>query len=368
MTILAEPNVKIQAGATDLSGNELRYVADAIRQNWVTMGYYVARFEREFADMYGVKHAIACASGTAALHLILDALGVDYRHEVIVPTLTFIATVNAVRYVRAVPVFVDADPETWCIDPADVIQSITPRTKAILPAHLYGVPGKLDELRDIARRHDLLLVEDAAEALGALSHGTRAGKGGIAGAFSFYGNKTITTGEGGMVVTDDDALADKIRLLRGQGMQPDRRYWHVVTGYNYRMTDLQAALGCAQLERLPEMLVRRREVLALYRRHLAGVELHAPTYPISQHGAWALAVLLPAFADREQVMGALARMGVETRPTFPTIHRMPMYQSSERFPVADDLAARGLVLPCHPKLSDEDVMYIAYQLKKAIYG
>ncbi|MGB8511125.1 MAG: DegT/DnrJ/EryC1/StrS family aminotransferase, partial [Pyrinomonadaceae bacterium] len=223
----------IPVAAPVLAGREKEYVADCMESGWISSsGKYVELFEAAFAKFCGVRHAVACCNGTVALHLALVALGVAPNDEVIVPTLTFVATANAVTYCGARPVFVDSEPETWNLDPAQVEAKITSRTKGIIAVHLYGQPAEMDALRAVARRHGLFLLEDAAEAHGALYKGRPAGSLGDVAAFSFYGNKIIATGEGGMVTTDDDALAARVRLLRGQGMDTERRYWFPVVGYN----------------------------------------------------------------------------------------------------------------------------------------
>ena len=267
----------IPVAAPVFAGREREYVADCMESGWISSaGKYVELFEAEFAKFCGVRHAVSCCNGTAALHLALAALGVGPGDEVIVPTLTFVATANAVTYCGARPVFADSEAETWNLDPAHVASKITPRTKGIVAVHLYGNPAEMDALRALAHRHGLFLLEDAAEAHGALYRDAHAGSLGDIAAFSFYGNKIIATGEGGMVTTDDDALAARVRLLRGQGMDAERRYWFPVVGYNYRMMNLPAAIGLAQLERAEWHTGRRREIAAdlhasARRRYRAGL-------------------------------------------------------------------------------------------------
>ncbi|HEX5576551.1 MAG TPA: DegT/DnrJ/EryC1/StrS aminotransferase family protein, partial [Gemmatimonadales bacterium] len=229
----------IPVAAPMLVGNEKAYVLDCLDSSWISSaGQYVSRFEAAFADFCGVKHAVACCNGTAALHVALSALGVGPGDEVIVPTLTFVATANAVIQCGARPVFVDSEPETWNIDPALIEAKITPRTKGIIVVHLYGHPAEMESIVSTARRHGLFVVEDAAEAHGAEHNGRRVGSLGDVGIFSFFGNKIITTGEGGMVTTSDDTLAARVRQLKAQGIDPNRRYWYPVIGYNYRMTNV----------------------------------------------------------------------------------------------------------------------------------
>jgi perosamine synthetase len=363
---------KIPVAAPSLIGNEKEYVNDCMESGWISSaGKYIELFEARFAEFCGVKHAVACCNGTIALHLALVALGVRQGDEVIVPTLTFIATANAVTYCGAKPVFVDSEPETWNLDPARVEAEITPRTKGIIAVHLYGHPAKMDELKEIARRHKLFLLEDAAEAHGAIYKGKTIGSIGDAAAFSFYANKIITTGEGGMVVTDDDALAERARLLRGQGMDPKRRYWFPIIGYNYRMMNLPAAIGLAQLEKIDEQLEARKRVAALYRENLQDVDglTRQNEQSWARHVYWMFNVVLEpgVWAQRDDVMEILSRQGIETRPVFYPMHSLPPYIDSARagkFPVAEHLARNGISLPTWAGLKSDDIDYICNALRQ----
>ncbi len=360
----------IPVSSPSFVGNERDYVLDCVDSGWISSaGAYVDRFEAAYAEFCGVRHAVACCNGTAALHLALLALGVAPGDEVIVPTLTFVATANAVTYCGARPVFADSEPETWNLDPAQVAAKITPRTKGIVAVHLYGHPADMDALRALASRHGLFLLEDAAEAHGALHGGRRAGSLGDIAAFSFYGNKIIATGEGGMVTTDDDALAARVRLLRGQGVDPERRYWFPVVGYNYRMMNIPAAIGLAQLERADWHMGRRREVAAAYKQLLGGVKglgwQAERTW--AQHAYWMFTVLLnDGEADgRDRLMTRLHEEGVETRPVFYPVHSLPPYHEAargEEFPVAESLARRGISLPTWAGLSRADQSYVCERL------
>lgn len=365
----------IPVAAPVLAGREREYVADCMESGWISSaGKYVELFESEFAKFCGVRHAVSCCNGTAALHLSLAALGVGPGDEVIVPTLTFVATANAVTYCGARPVFADSEPETWNLDPAHVAAKITPRTKGIVAVHLYGNPADMDALRALADRHGLFLLEDAAEAHGALYRGRPAGALGDIAAFSFYGNKIIATGEGGMVTTDDDALAARVRLLRGQGMDAERRYWFPVVGYNYRMMNIPAAIGLAQLERAAWHMGRRREIAAAYKRLLGDVrELGWQTEPeLTRHAYWMFTVLLEdeleaeAADFRDRLMTRLQEDGVETRPVFYPVHALPPYREASRgeeFPVAESLSRRGVSLPTWAGLSRDDLSYVCERLR-----
>ncbi|MET0625517.1 MAG: DegT/DnrJ/EryC1/StrS family aminotransferase [Pyrinomonadaceae bacterium] len=365
---------RIPVAAPVFAGREKEYVADCMESGWISSGgKYVERFEAAFAEFCGVRHAIACCNGTAALHVTLAALGVGPGDEVIVPTLTFVATANAVTYCGARPVFVDAEPATWNLDPSQVEAKITARTKGIVAVHLYGHPAEMDELRAVAGRRGLFLLEDAAEAHGALYKGRAAGSLGDAAAFSFYGNKIIATGEGGMVTTDDDALAARVRLLRGQGVDPERRYWFPVVGYNYRMMNLPAAVGLAQLERADWHTGRRREVAARYLELLRGVSClrWQDESEWARHAYWMFTVILgrESGVGRDALMERLEERGIETRPVFYPVHLLPPYREAargEEFPVAEWLAQRGLSLPTWAGLGGDDLSYVCETLRECL--
>jgi perosamine synthetase len=312
-----------------------------------------------------VAHGVSAVNGTAALHLAFAALGIGPGDEVIVPTLTYIASVNAIAYTGAKPVFVDSDPACWNLDPDQIERAITPRTRAIEVVHLYGHPADMDPILEIAARHNLHVVEDAAESHGALYKGRRVGALGTVAAFSFFGNKIITTGEGGMLVTADDELAAHARHLRGQGVSPTRTYWHDILGFNYRMTNIAAAMGCAQLERVDETLSAKRTVAGWYRRDLEGID----GVTLQDEASWARCVfwmnsILVAPELRDPLMSHLAGEGVETRPFFHPAHTMPVYRSAESFPVAERLGASGINLPSYADLEEAQVAGICRSIRR----
>ncbi len=352
----------------DLSGNERRYVLDCIESSWISSnGEYIARFEGAFADYVGARHAIAVCNGTVALHLALHCLGIGPGDEVIVPTFTYIASVNTIAQTGARPVFADSRETDWLLDPDDVEARITSRTRAILLVHLYGAACDDAPIREIARRRNLKVVEDCAEALGTTIRGRHVGLAGDVGSFSFFGNKTLTTGEGGMVVTNDDALGALMRQVRGQGQSLTRRYWHEVMGFNYRMTNVAAAIGLAQIERVGPILARKQRLGALYRSLAAPLPVvfqEIPDHAVSSH--WLVTLLLPKGVDRERLMQGMASDGVETRPVFYCAHTMPMYVSTEAFPIAQDIAERGVSLPSYPTMSDDDVDRVVGALRRAL--
>jgi perosamine synthetase len=364
----------IPVAAPMLVGNEKAYVMECLESSWISSsGQYVSRFEAGFADFCGVKHAIACCNGTAALHVALRALGVGPGDEVIVPTLTFVATANAVVHCGARPVFVDSEPETWNMDPSLIEAKIGARTKAVVVVHLYGHPVDMDAIASIARRHGLFVVEDAAEAHGAEYKGHRVGSLGDLATFSFFGNKIITTGEGGMVTTNDDTLASKVRQLKGQGIDPSRRYWHPVIGYNYRMTNVAAAIGLAQLEQSQWHLQRRLETAAWYRELLRDVPwlTWQREQEWAKHAYWMFSVVLDdrLAVDRDEVMGLLQEQGVETRPVFYPNHILPPYRElcpEGDFPTAERIAERGISLPTWAGLTYDDVSYVCGSLSRCL--
>ncbi|WBB81588.1 DegT/DnrJ/EryC1/StrS family aminotransferase [Micromonospora sp. WMMD882] len=354
-----------------LSGLEERYVLDAVRSGWISsQGPYLQRFEAEFAERVGATTAVATSNGTVALHLVLAAAGVGPGDEVIVPALTYVATANAVRYCGARPVCVDVSADTWCVDPERVRAAVGPRTRAVLAVDLYGHPADYPALRAICDRHGLLLVADAAESFGATLHGRPTGSLADATTFSFFGNKIVTSGEGGCVTTSDPALADRMRLLRNQGMDPQRRYFFPEVGFNYRLTNVCAALLCAQLARADDILARRDAVLRGYERELAdAVRLRPqPVAAGARRAPWMASFLVDgAPGTRDELARGLDRLGVETRPFFVPIPRLPPYaDDTAAIPVSVDLGRRGLNLPTYPELTDTDVKVISERVRQAL--
>jgi len=364
---------KIAIAMPNLNGNEKKYVNDCMDTSWISSaGKYVSLFEEAFAEFTGSAAAISCCNGTVALHIPLIALGIGPGDEVIVPSLTYIATANAVRYCGAKPVFADCLPDTWNIDPEDIKRKISDKTKGIIPVHIYGNPCDMDSIMEIAREHGLFVLEDAAECLGASYKDKKAGTFGVAGTFSFFGNKIITTGEGGMIVTDDPELDSKMRQIKGQGQDPDRRYWFTMVGYNYRMTNIEAAIGLAQLENINEHIAFRRRVAEWYKEELAGLEDYLQFQKITEGAEniwWMFSILLTdkVKLGRDEFMKAMGDLGIETRPVFYPMHIMPVYEDKNAAcPVSEKVAARGLNLPTHSLLTREDVSYICDAIKNLI--
>jgi len=350
-----------------LVGNELKYVTDCVQSSWISsVGTYVQKFEEAFAGFCGSEHAVACSNGTTALHLALLALGVKPGDEVIVPTLTYVATANAVVYCGATPVFVDGEPDTWNMDPERIEALITPRTKGIIPVHLFGHACEMDAIMEIAQRRGLFVLEDAAEAPGAEFRGKRVGSIGHAATFSFFGNKIITTGEGGMVTTDDRALADEMRRLKNHGMDPQRKYWFPTVGYNYRMTNVACAIGLAQLEKIDWHLGQREQIAAWYREFLAGVPgiSWQAEREWTRHVWWLFTMVMDESVPltRFELMEGLKERGVEGRQIIYPIHQLPPYQNPAhegKFPIATRTVDRGLHLPTWGGLTREQVKHVA---------
>jgi len=345
---------------------ELANVVEAVRSGWVSSkGNFIIEFEEKFARYCGVSHGVATANGTVALHLALVALGIGAGHEVIVPSLTFIATANAVRYAGAKPVLVDSHPDYWCLDPAAIERAITPKTKAIIPVHLYGHPCDMEPIADIAKRHHLYIIEDAAESHGAEYKGRKVGSLSDIACFSFYGNKIITTGEGGMCLSDDEGLVQRMRVLRDHGATPGKPFWHDVVGFNYRMTNLQAALGVAQLQKIDTFVEKKRLLATWYGNALKGpfdrgAIQPPPEMPWAKSVYWMYTVLVAGSLGigSGDVISRLRDRGIEARPVFYPVEAMPMYRRPKRSPVAEDLSQRGLSLPSSVNLTAEQVRYI----------
>jgi perosamine synthetase len=377
-TALAAPFLPV--AEPDLGALEEELVLEAVRSGWVSsLGRFVTEFETSFAAFCGVKHGVATSNGTTALHLCLAAMGIGAGDEVIVPSLTFVATAAAVRHAGATPVFVDCEPEIGTIDAALLERAITPKTRAIIVVHLFGHPANMDPVVAIAKAHGLRVIEDAAEAHGATYKGRRVGDLADASCFSFYGNKVITTGEGGMVLTNEEQLMKRLRLLRDHAMDPTRRYWHAEVGFNYRLTNPLAALGVAQLRRFAEIAGKRQRVLDTYRRLCseAGLDIKLnPRRSWAEPIPWLVCAILPADSPaglRESACDALRSAGVDTRPYFIPLHTLPPYREYRRIgrdgsqlSETESLASRGFNLPSSGSLNERDVSRVVDSLKAAM--
>jgi len=338
----------------NLNGNEFKYLTDAFMSTWISSsGEYIGRFENEFSKYIDCQYGVACSNGTVAIHLALITLGIGEGDEVIVPDLTFAATINTVLHANAIPVIVDVEEDSWCIDPKEIENAITPKTKAIIPVHIYGQACDMATIMKIAKKYNLKVIEDCAEAHGAMYDGKKVGSFGDIGCFSFYGNKVITTGEGGMCVTNNAELDEKMRVLRDHGMSKTKRYWHDVVGYNYRMTNLQSAIGLAQLERIEEIHKNRKQYEDNYKEIL-----NQNNFTFQQdiknrrRITWLVSVLLDETIDREKYIQKLKEKGIDARPFFYPLSDMEIYKSycKNETPITHRLSQVGLNLPTYESL------------------
>lgn len=323
-------HMKLAIAQPQLNGKELDYLLDGFLSTWISStGKYVTEFEKKFSDYCGRKFGVATSNGTTALHLALVALGIGKGDEVIVPDITFAATINAVLYTGATPVIVDIEEDGWCIDPDEVERAVTSKTKAIIPVHIYGQPCDMGKIMDIAKKHNLYVVEDCAEAHGAMYDGKKVGSFGDIGCFSFFGNKVITTGEGGMCITNSPELEQKMRLYRDHGMSRERKYYHEVVGFNYRMTNLQAAIGVAQLENIDSTLKWRAELENMYRDSLEkvdGIQLQRNDLPKREKITWLVTAYVDNEKKRDVCMKAMMDADIDVRPFFVPLSEMEIYK------------------------------------------
>jgi perosamine synthetase len=355
-----KPKMILTAGPS-ITQKEIEYVCDAVSHGWnENWDGYLRRFEKAFAEYVGTRFALCTSSCTGALHLALLGLGIGPGDEVLVPEIGWVATASAVVYTGATPVFVDVDPETWCLDPDSAARAVTPRTRAIIPVHLYGHPTDMVAVTRLARAHNLKVLEDAAPALGAEVHGKKVGGLGHAATFSFQGAKIMVTGEGGMFVTDDEALFERVRHLGDHGRHPHIPFFINAVGYKYKMSNLQAALGLAQLERIEELVARKRLIFGWYRQRLEGVpglRLNAER-PWARNICWMSSVVIDdsVGVGRDAVIAGLRQRHIDSRPFFPPMSSFPMFASrAEANPVAYRLARQGLNLPSGHNLTEEMV-------------
>lgn len=357
-----------------LAGNELEYVIDCIKSNWISsLGKYISQFEERFAQYCGVRYGVCTTSGTTALHLALVSLGIGKGDEVIVPAFTMVAPVFAILYTGAKPVLVDCEPETWNMDVTQIEKKLTRNTRAILPVHIYGHPCDMEPILEIARKYNLYVVEDAAEAHGAEYKGKKVGGIGDVGCFSFYANKLITTGEGGMIVTNNEEVAQKARRLKDQAYSPEKRFLHTDLGFNYRMTNIQAAIGLAQLEKMDELVERRRKNARLYGellREVEGIRL-PPQKEWAKNVYWMYSILIEdGFRiSRDELQVKLRENGVDTRPFFIPMHQQPAFRNlglfeGESYPVSEEISRTGMYLPSGSGLKEEEIEQVCTTLKR----
>lgn len=351
-----------------LGSREKKYVEDCIHTNWISSsGKYLKLFEEKFSAYCGQRYGIATTNGTTALHLALAALGIGPGDEVIMPTFTIASPAFAVLYCGAKPIFADSQKDTWNIDPARIEAKITKKTKAIMPVHIYGHPCDMEPIMRVAKRNKLIVIEDAAESHGAEYHGEKVGGIGQLSCFSFYGNKIITCGEGGMVLTSDKKIAQRCGRLKNLAFQESKRFWHEEIGFNYRMTNIQAAMGLAQLERIEQLVEKRRRNARIYNSLLS--DIRGLTLPVERQGCknvyWMYSILIGKDfgLNRGEFMRRLKEEGIETRTFFIPMHQQPILKkmglvSQDVFPVADDIARRGLYLPSGGGLKRSEIEYV----------
>lgn len=348
------------------AGNEVKYLEQVIKSKWLGGGPFVERFEKAFTQYCDMKYGTAVSNGTNALYLIFKTLGIGPGDEVIVPDNTFITPSSMAVHAGAKPILVDVQKDTFNIDPKLVENAITPKTKAIIPVHLLGHPADMDEINEIAAKHHIMVIEDAAEAHGALYKKRKAGSLAPISFFSFYGNKTITSGEGGMILSNDKEFIDKCNLLRGHGMRPEKRYWHEVVGYNYRMTDLQAAVGVAQFEKIDQFLKQKRGVADIYHERLSHVKgIVLPTvrnYVTHSYWMYQIIVTKEFPLSRDELASELKKRNIDTRRAFYPAHVQPPYLQKGSFPNSDYCSESGLMIPMGANLTNEQVNYVCDQI------
>ncbi|HET6995257.1 MAG TPA: DegT/DnrJ/EryC1/StrS family aminotransferase [Chitinophagaceae bacterium] len=352
---------------------EIGYVDDAIRHGWGSRCYeYIYRFEKEFAQYQGAKYSLATSSCTGAIHIALMALGVKAGDEVILPDITWIASVEPVLYIGAIPVFVDVLPDSWCIDPVKMQAAITSKTKAVIPVHVYGNVCEMNEILAISKKHGLAVLEDAAEGLGSEYHGVKAGSIGDVGVFSFHGTKTISTGEGGMLVTNRQDVIEKARILNDHGRDPriGKTFWMENYGYKYKMSNLQAAMGCAQIERANELVNKKREIFNWYKELLADLPCQMNPEPSHvKNSYWMPTIVIDkniAF-DREALFQYMKEHNIDSRPFFYPLSSLPMFTEKKENLVAYDIYNRGVNLPSYHDLTREDVEYVCSVIHQFIH-
>ncbi len=347
-----------------LDGNELEYITDCIKNSWISsQGKYVTNFEDKFCEYVGSNYALAVSNGTVALHLALVALGIGPGDEVLVPNLTFAAPVNAILYVGATPILVDVDPDSMCINPELAMASISDRTKAIIVVHLYGHPADMDTIVKFSKINNLKIIEDCAEAIGSKYRDKHVGIFGDIGTFSFYGNKTITTGEGGMLVTNSKKIYDHAKILRDHGMSVEKKYWHNEIGFNYRLTNMQAAIGLAQLERIEYFIERKQFSASEYNKRLRDSKFFKipknKLNVINSYWMYSIVLSQDCLHQKEELMNHLSKNHIESRPIFFPIHCMPPYKkystSNQSYEVSSYLSKGGLCLPSSPFNSISDI-------------
>ena len=361
-------NIKIPVYKPSINGNEKKYVNECLESTWISSkGKFLNKFELEFSKYLGVKYSSSVSNGTVAIHLALKALDLGQGDEIIVPSFTYIASVNAIDYVGANPVFVDSREDTWNLDVNEVEKKISQKTKAVLSVHLYGSACDMDKLLMLCKKHNIYLIEDTAEAFGSKYNDRCLGTFGDISTFSFFGNKTITTGEGGMVCTNNKILIEKVNKLKNQGLSNEKEYWHDILGFNYRMTNICAAIGLAQLENADSIIYKKIKISKIYKRELSDQGLNFQSQPLNSiHSQWMFSILVSSNILRDKIRSDLKSKGVETRPFFNPAHKMPVFKTNDKFKTAEFISDRGLNLPSYPDLKEDQIIFICKIIIKSI--
>jgi perosamine synthetase len=348
-----------------LNGNEKEYVNKCLDEKWISSrGQFIEKFEISFSKYINVKYSTSVSNGTVALHLALKALDIGFGDEVIAPTFTYVASINAIQIAGAKPVFVDCLEDSWNIDYKQITSKINHRTKAIMVVHMYGLSCNMDEILKICKKYNLYLIEDAAEAFGSFYKSKHVGTFGDISTFSFFGNKTITTGEGGMISTNNINIINRCKYLKSQAVSIDKEYWHDEIGYNYRMTNICAAIGTAQLESRDVILQKKNLIATWYKKKLKGLPLNFQLENsnfINSH--WLVCILLNDDKYRNSLRDFLSKEGVETRPFFYPVHIMPAFKTAESFPISESISKRGINLPSYPSITNSQVTHICNLIK-----
>ncbi len=341
-------------------GNAKKYTLECINSGWISSkGQFVREFEKKFSEYQGGGYSSSVSNGTVALHLALKALDIKENDEIIVPTLTYIASVNAIKYVGAKPIFIDSEISTWNIDPLKIEEKISSKTKGVLIVHLYGAMCNVGKIKDICKKHNLYLIEDSAEAFGSQYENAKSGTFGDISTFSFFGNKTITTGEGGMVFSKDKKKIERVSFLKNQAVSSKREYWHEEVGYNYRMTNICAAIGLSQLEVAETLISKKKKITSWYKSYLKNLPVtFQKESKNSFHSFWMVTILVENKIKKEKLRLHLSKFNVETRPIFHPANNMNPYKTNESFPIANLISERGINLPSYPDLKRNDIKII----------
>ena len=350
----------------NLSNYSIKNVKSCLSENWISSkGKFISKFEKKFSKLIKVNYASTVTNGTVALHLALLALGIKKDDEIIVPVLTYIAPVNAIKYIGAKPIFVDADADTWNIDVNKIEKNITKKTKAILAVHLYGFSCDIVKIKKLCKKYNLLLIEDVAEALGSKVNNNYLGTYGDISTFSFYGNKTLTTGEGGMIITNKNSLFKKVSHLKNQAMLQNKKYFHDQIGYNYRMTNICAAIGCGELKVLKDKLLKKKKIAKTYKDYLQKNNfIFQKELKNSISSYWLISMLASSVKKKNNIIEILSRANIETRPLFVPMNKLPMYKTRKTYPVAEKIHSLGFSVPSYPELSLKKIKLISKLIKK----